>query len=105
MQSYLERIAQKLIKDAGLPNPILEYKFCEQRKWRGDFVWLEPRKVLLEIEGGIWSQGRHTRGKGFTNDCEKLNTASLQGFLVLRVTKYHLISGDALKWLKLALNA
>lgn len=102
--SYLERIALILIKEAKLPEPILEYKLCEDRKWKADFVWLTPHKILLEVEGGIWAQGRHVRPEGFTKDCEKYNTAALLGFIVLRVTKLHLTNGKMIEWVKRALE-
>jgi len=105
-ESYLERIFAALIKAEGLPEPIREFKLCDDRRWRGDFVWLKPRRVLVEIEGGIWlgAKGRHTNGKGFLEDCHKYNEAALRGFLVIRVCKEHINDGSALEWLKRALN-
>lgn len=56
-------------------------------QWRYDFLWELGRGALVvEIDGGIFSQGGHTRGVGFTKDCRKLNYATLQGFRVLRFT-------------------
>ena len=113
-KSYLERITDALILEARLPLPITEYRFCEERGWKSDYVWLNPgwtqandaiRGVILEIEGGVFmKKSRHTSGKGFTADCEKYNEATLLGFKVLRVTKYHLISGHAMEWVKRALK-
>lgn len=59
-----------------------EYKFCE-RKWRFDYA--NPRlKVAIEIEGGIWINGRHIRGRGYKNDMEKYNRAQILGWKVMR---------------------
>lgn len=49
------------------------------------FLWPEER-VIVEVEGGQWAQGRHQRGGGMEGDCEKYNEASLMGFMVLRFT-------------------
>lgn len=103
-ESYLEKLAMMLIDEAGLPKPIREYRFCPERKWRCDFCWID-QKVVCEVEGGIWSKGRHSRGGfGFLADCEKYNELALRGFLLIRATKEHLVSGKAVEWLKRALN-
>lgn len=72
---------------AGLPEPTPEYCFHPTRKWRADyaFIFTKPR-VLVEVDGGVWAQGRHTRGAGFIEDQRKLNAAALLGFTVLRYT-------------------
>lgn len=74
-----------LCRAAGLPQPIPEYRFHPQRKWRADYAW-PLQRVLVEIDGGAWTQGRHTRGAGFIGDQQKLNAATLLGFSVLRYT-------------------
>ena len=102
-KSYLERITEALIKDAGLPMPEAEFRFCDEKRWRADFVWKE-QMVLLECEGGIWTNGRHVRGYGFQSDCEKYNEASLLGWTVLRVTHLHIKNGQMITWLKRALK-
>jgi very-short-patch-repair endonuclease len=61
-----------------------QYKFSPTRRWRSDF-YIPAKKVLIEIEGGIWTNGRHTRGRGFINDCEKYNYATLSGYNVIRI--------------------
>lgn len=68
----------------NLPDPVAEFRFCE-RRWRFDWAWPD-QKVALEIEGGVYARGRHTRGKGYENDCRKYNAALLQGWRVLRAT-------------------
>lgn len=68
-----------------LPPPEREYIFAPPRKWRFDFVWPRAR-LAVEVEGGVWSGGRHTRPQGFENDVEKYNTATVEGWRVLRCT-------------------
>ena len=62
-----------------------EYRFHETRKWRFDFA-LPEKKLAIELEGGIWVKGAHTRGSHFNSDCEKYNNAALLGWRVFRIT-------------------
>ena len=80
-------------------SPEKEYRFDMMRRWRADFAFPDA-KMLVEFEGGVYSQGRHTRGKGFENDCEKYNTAALLGFRVLRFTASQVKSGVALNMIE-----
>ena len=82
----------------GIPMPEREFMFHPQRRWRADFCW--PEKMLIvEAEGGVWANGRHSRGKGFIADCTKYNEATLLGYTVLRVTMEHIKSGQAIDWI------
>lgn len=67
------------------PAPTCEYPFHPERRWRFDFAWPDKR-VAVEIEGGVWSGGRHTRGAGFIEDCQKYNNAAALGWRVFRLT-------------------
>ena len=62
-----------------------EYKFFKTRKWRFDYANFDL-KVAVEVEGGAYTNGRHTRGEGFINDMEKYNMAIELGWVVLRYT-------------------
>lgn len=73
-----------------------EFKFCPDRKWRADFR-ISDTKILVEVEGGIWSGGRHTRGSGFEKDCEKYNWAAANGWIVLRYSTRQVMAGEAAK--------
>jgi hypothetical protein len=120
-QSLLEHLADQLIKEAGLPIPIREYRLCDDRRWRGDYVWVVPEQlddfgrtiqpgklVLLEIEGGLYLRngkgGRHNTPDGMMKDMEKYNYASIAGYTVIRCAKKHLLNGQAIEWVKEALG-
>ncbi len=75
---------ERLLRSVGLPAPVREHRFHAVRRWRFDYAWPEQR-VALEVEGGVWTGGRHTRGAGFVGDMEKYNAAVLAGWRVVRV--------------------
>lgn len=68
-----------------------EYKFHPKRKWRFDYA-LPDQKLAIECEGGIWTNGRHTRGKGYKGDMEKYNAAIENGWKLLRFTPDELLT-------------
>jgi hypothetical protein len=84
-----------VLRGLGLPEPTPEFRFHETRKWRFDFAWPDLM-VAVEVEGGVWVGGRHTRGKGFLADMEKYNNAAAAGWCVLRCTPTTLLSGPML---------
>lgn len=81
---------------AGLPEPVEEYRVSSDRRYRFDFAWPEYR-LAVEVEGGTWTNGRHSRGSGFANDCKKYNYAQSLGWLVLRYPGEMIKSGEALE--------
>ncbi len=89
--------------EQGLPEPVLEHRFHSVRRWRMDFAWPD-HKVALEVEGGVYSGGRHTRGKGFEADMVKYSTAASMGWLVLRCQPKDVCMNEILELLKNALD-
>ena len=79
---------------AGLPLPEREFLFHKRRKWRFDFAWPDLL-IAVEVEGGVFSGGRHVRGQGYESDCEKYNEAQLLGWMVLRFTPGMIKRGKA----------
>lgn len=67
------------------PEPVPEHRFHPIRRWRFDFCWPDSM-IALELDGGTWTRGRHTRGAGYRGDCEKLNAAASMGYRVFRIT-------------------
>ncbi len=83
----------------GLPRPEREWKFDAKRRWRFDYAWPQ-QMVALEVEGGVWTGGRHTRGAGFLKDIEKYNRAAVLGWRLLRVTPDKLVSFGTFEMLR-----
>lgn len=101
--SQLEADFEALWKFYKGPELVREHVFYPGRKWRSDFAHVAS-KVLVEIEGGIWNQGRHTRGKGYQDDCEKYNSAALAGWTVVRLAGKEMISRDWVERIKGAIE-
>jgi very-short-patch-repair endonuclease len=85
-----------------LPPATPEHRFDATRKWRFDRAWLAC-KLAVEIEGGTWANGRHSRGAGMRKDAEKYNAAVLQGWRVLRFTGDMVKDGSAIEVVRRAL--
>lgn len=109
-----------LLRRDGLPLPVTEWAFAKDigRRWRFDFAWPDEWEshgeyagnmhgplVALEVEGGAWTRGRHTRGSGFVKDLEKYNEASCRGWRLIRVTPSQLCTLETIHLIKRALNA
>lgn len=76
-----------------------EYRFHDRRRWKFDYCWPHA-KVALEIDGGIWTGGRHVRGGGFIRDMEKYNEATFLGWQIYRVTPQEVKNGQAIELLE-----
>lgn len=91
-----------LIKWEKLPEPSREYHFLPGRRYRFDFAFW-PQKLAVEVEGGSWIGGAHTRGKHFESDCRKYGEALVAGWRVLRVTPAMVEDGTAIDLIRRAL--
>lgn len=102
-ESAAEILLKKHIAELNLLATYLvdrEYPFHPTRKWRFDFVLIgvngeRGRLIAIEIEGGAWTQGRHTRGKGFEADIRKYNEAAKLGWAVIRFTPGMIQRGES----------
>lgn len=97
LEKHLAELGLKFVK---------EFAFALPRKWRFDFlvpfIWQGTRQlkkvrqdVAIEIEGGIFTQGRHTRGVGFAKDMAKYRIAAVMEYLVLRFSTTEILDGTA----------
>lgn len=100
---YATRVFFALLQQSALPTPTPEFRFHPTRKWRFDYAW-PAHRLALEVEGGSWSAGRHTRGAGFALDLEKYNTATALGWRLLRVTPPMLATIRTRDWIADALT-
>jgi hypothetical protein len=109
--SKLEDTLMRQIEFMSIPKPETEYRFAlhhvgpgkELRKriavaglkdWRFDFAWPDHR-LAVEVEGGSWVGGRHTRGVGFREDCHKYHHAMRLGWTVYRCEESLIRCGHA----------
>ena len=73
-----------------------EARFHDTRKWRFDFL-CRNLGIAIEIHGGTFAAGRHTRGRGFGEDRRKMNAAALMGITVLEFDGPMVRSGEAIR--------
>jgi len=112
MASSLEVTLALQLRALRAPEPITEYRFAAHhvggpgkglrdrlraaglQDWRFDAAW--PALMLaVEIEGGAWTGGRHTRGAGFEADLVKYGAAQLLGWTIYRCGSSLIKSGQA----------
>ncbi len=87
----------------GIPEPVAEHRVCKDRRWRFDWAWVED-KVALEVQGGCWTHGKHSRGKGQLNDFAKANRAVVLGWKLLYCTPSQIESGEIMPVIRQALG-
>ena len=102
-ESPLEATLALQLRGAGITGWEREYRFAFPRQWRFDFAFPEL-KIAVEIDGGTWVRGRHSRGAGVRADCEKTSMAALMGWRILRVDTDHVNDGIALRWVQQAVG-
>lgn len=101
--SKLEALMLEKIREDGLPEPVCEYKAIKGRQYPWDFAWPESR-LLVEIQGGIYQRGAHSRGAGIERDMEKLNLATLAGYRCLQFSRRMIEDGTAVAKIRQALE-
>lgn len=75
----------------GWPEPMREHRFDEVRKFRFDFAWTDAKwKLAVEMNGGDFTRGRHTRGAALVDQYDKQNIAAARGWSVLTFGTVHM---------------
>ena len=104
MKNEAHILFEKHLTELGLYF-IPEYRFHATRRWKADYFICDDEEflknprlygdTLIEIEGAIFSQGRHTRGSGYQADLDKYNAATAEGFKVYRFSTQDILRGRA----------
>ena len=127
-QSVAELTLATQLEQAGIPFE-REYRFASEewclandfitdtgrpKRWRADFAidakvyvgaWpIYYGQLLIEIDGGGFIAGRHSRGAGMEKDAEKASAAAILGYRVIRATPSQVEDGRALGWIRQALG-
>lgn len=109
--SALEMQFMRQVVALKLPTPEREYRFAAHhvglgkdlrkrlqaaglKDYRFDAAW-PAHKLAVEVEGGSWVNGRHTRGAGFRDDCWKYHHAMALGWTVYRCEESLIRGGQA----------
>lgn len=79
-----QNLAAAVSKETGAGYEF-EYRFAAPgRQWRSDIAF-PAAKVAVEIDGGIWTYGRHNRAASMLDDMEKGNGYSARGWIVFHM--------------------
>lgn len=96
-------LAQRLLLEQTRAfQPTAEHVFAAPRRFRIDVAFVAQR-LAVEIQGGIWTGGRHVRGAGMRRDCEKSALLAIHGWRLINCTVEHVETGDACAWIAAAL--
>lgn len=100
--TYDIQIVLAFFKQEGLPYCVPEFTFCDGRRWRFDFAFPDDR-VAVEVQGGIFIQGRHSRGAALLKEWEKLNHAAMLGWRVMYCQPKDICTMDMVRQIKTAI--
>jgi len=105
MTSALENLFAMQLDSAGLTGYVREYQAIPGRKFRFDFAFIQPEhRLLIEINGGTYNGGAHSRGVGLNRDYEKGNLAVVHNWRVLSFDTKQVKSGAALEVVEQLIN-
>lgn len=103
--SELETLFTAHLETANLLNLFTaEYHFDPLAPRRAFDFACPDLMLAIEIEGGAWVQGRHTREPGFSNDCRKYNRAAFLGWTVLRFSGHLVETNEAIEFTALMVD-
>jgi very-short-patch-repair endonuclease len=77
-----------------------QYTWHTSRKFSADFVVGNYGNLIVEVDGGLFINGGHTRGARREYDYERDAEAMMLGFRVLRVSPRQVKQGKAIQWIQ-----
>jgi len=112
---YNKAVVLAYFKEMGIPKPEFEYRFNPDRKWAFDLAWpniledgvlsvKEARLLAVEVQGGLFSSGRHNRGAAMLKEYEKTNCAAEMGWHILHFQPSELCMNSTAESIKRALG-
>lgn len=75
---------------------VRQHQFHPTRRWRFDYV-AAYSPIAIELQGGIYSNGAHSRATGQKKDMEKANHAAALGWFVFYLHTDNVTDRDALQ--------
>ena len=103
--TFQQKAFLQLCRSHGLPDPVAEYRFHAKRRWRIDYYFeTNETRLALEVEGGVYTYGRHNRASGFVADMEKYNALAQAGIFLIRVMPKDLLKKSTCDLIKSVLD-
>ena len=100
---YADVIIVAWLREHKIPAPEVEYEYARPRRFRADYAWVEQR-LLLEVEGGIYTRQAHGSISGILNDIERSQQAAMHGYRVFKCQPDDLLRTDTAQMILSALE-
>lgn len=91
-----------------------EHRFSPPRRWRIDVAILDGPTLhatagvtpvlAVEIQGGVYIAGRHSRGAAMEKEYEKLAALAAHGYRLICATPRQVQDGTCWQWIQAALE-
>ena len=100
---YRHEIVEAFFHSLKVPTAEFEFKFHPSRRWRFDIAWPDY-KLAVEVQGGLFTGGRHTQGAALLKEYQKMNAAAVLGWRVLYFVPREICMLDTIKTIKAAVG-
>jgi very-short-patch-repair endonuclease len=98
--SHIEETFALQIKGLKFPEPVREFVFAPERRYRADFAWPACR-ILVELDGGLYmAKSGHNTLRAIERDMEKANLAQALGYRLFRFSSRMVKDGTAIAFME-----